>query len=1102
MDFGRIAAILKRRLWLLLACIVATMALTWGMTRLTGSRWLATVTFLVPSESPLTNPTKDKSETPVLDAKGQAQVYASIARSQEVLGRALKKVKIAPPRDLIQHIDFESNGARLYELKVTDSNPSRAEQLANSIAETFIEENHRLNTLDARNNVTLLEGQLKEREAKLEQARKAYVDYCEKNGIKGDTASNQIVMAQRRLEAAQTDYETVKERIDANTSRLKNIQAQTGKIPAEIKLERPVSQRQDVILAERSVFDAKQQLLKLQSRYTGKNPSVIAAKEALQQAQDQYDTASNKREFNLQSNPLLSSLQIEEKNLEAQIQADRSMLSNEQGTMTEASQEITRLSKANSPLGSLATAVAAETDGRTAMWSRVNAAKMQLDVAGQQKSLVILERVNASNPPVNSSAGRTVKLMILAALCAAIVLSGILIAMESGDNRLKSVEGAESLLGIPVLASIPPPQGSVSALSLVRAAELHPLSPHAEAFRFLGRHFLHLHSGQPLPRSIMVLSAKAKQGNTNTAVNLAITLAQSGHRVILVDGNTRTPSLHEIFELENTVGLTKVLLHPSEEAVSAALCPTNLPNLMVLPSGPPSENPWELFSTQSVGALSENLLGRADYVIYDTPSALAYTDAMNLGEVADVALMCLRVSDRLSGQEGRVVQMFQMQRVHVAGSVLKDVPASFLQESQHLPSEPMRFVEAGTELVPPFAIEASGSNLPVSRSGSLSTSRTEEVSEVPSAVPLTVEDLRSILTEALREKASSSSAASEAVPLTASTEENPVTGAQTPAETLGEKDLLEVSPSLESPLVRPASAAEEAQDEEREMQTRFQNPDSAHDFPATAVNDALHSRVQEAFSRVEALEKQLSDRNQENDRLHEETLHLTEALESSQKRIAEIEVRESAAAASIMHTEQRRVSVEQELEKAKADAFAEVEQIREKARQEAEAIVLDAKKQLAEAQAIGTTYLAQAEQVKQQAHLEAEATLQDARNNAEALKAHLQDTAEADAEKIRSEARLEAEMLLSDAARQTEEVHQKVTAVYEEHLKSLGDDIVTKLRESIQTQLNQLPHGSPQTSRMLPHFRNGNHSIGVEAAAGFHNDAHPLGDLTNPGQSS
>jgi capsular exopolysaccharide synthesis family protein len=306
---------------------------------------------------------------------------------------------------------------------------------------------------------------------------------------------------------------------------------------------------------------------------------------------------------------------------------------------------------------------------------------MQKDQGGRQDPVEILDKVGEFNPPINVTAGRTMKLLILAALCALVGTSGLLIALDNVDRRLRTVKQAEQVLPAPVLAAIPQPLGPVTMENIARATELHPQSLHSEAYHFLG---LHLLSGSRRRiRSLMVLSAKAEQGSAMTVSNLGITLAQAGQQVIIVDANIRSGQVHEIFGMSNEIGLTDLLRNPDLSVLENALQSTTVPGLRVITSGAACGNPWELFRSQNLIEISHRLRDLADYVIYDTPSALAFTDALNLAPVVDAAYLCVRALESPTGAEERLCQLLQEENVEVIGSVLSDVPASVLDSYTH-----------------------------------------------------------------------------------------------------------------------------------------------------------------------------------------------------------------------------------------------------------------------------------------------------------------------------------------------------------------------------------------------------------------------------------
>jgi Mrp family chromosome partitioning ATPase len=103
-----------------------------------------------------------------------------------------------------------------------------------------------------------------------------------------------------------------------------------------------------------------------------------------------------------------------------------------------------------------------------------------------------------------------------------------------------------------------------------------------------------------------------------------------------------------------------------------------VPNLSILSSGPAVENPWALFRSNHLADLSQMLRQSADYVLYDTPSTLVFTDAINLCPVVDAAFLCVRAMEPASGSEQRVIDILNREQVAVLGNVISDIPAPVL----------------------------------------------------------------------------------------------------------------------------------------------------------------------------------------------------------------------------------------------------------------------------------------------------------------------------------------------------------------------------------------------------------------------------------------
>jgi polysaccharide biosynthesis transport protein len=1006
MDFGRVFEILYKRKWLMAFAIVLTMVGTWLSTRLTGSRWVASIRFVVPTMSPLTEaPNSQAQPQPgqIMDPSAQAQMYTTIARSPEVLEAAVKKVKMTPPSDLVDRLEFEAFGPRLFELHITDTNPKRAGEFANAIADAFEKKNHSLATQQARKVVAVLEEQLKDAEKGLVAARTKYETYARQNDTLGNPAA-QLSLALRALEIARSSRGDAQARISQAEVRIIAKRGQMKGMPETVSTTLPSDNSQMVKVLQDYLARNEIELMTAKRKWTDTHPIIKQLEDTRKELNDRL-TQELKRKIEVTApNPTRAAIPVSIAELEQEIAADRALIEEEDRKIIEANQEIEKLRSTDTPLGALAQEVASATETRANMATRVNSARMNLDVAEQQTPLVIIERVNDSNPPKNANKGRTMKLVLLAAICAFLVSAAIFIVMEQNDRRPKSVYEVESLLATRVLAVIPPPQGVIQPSILARATEIYPLSPHAEAFRFLGQHLLNL--TQWNLHTIMAFAAKDEQGTTETVANLAITLAQSGHRVIVVDANTRTPSLHTIFETDNVFGLTDVLRDPHADTLERALFATSVPGLSLLPSGQPADNPWELFSTPAMRTIHRLMRDRADYVLFDTPSAQAYTDALSLCSVVEAALLCVRVAEAPTGAEGRLIRLFEQQNVRVLGCVIKDAPQSILDSYSASPPagvpvnlpEPLTPI---TEYVPEATQPAV--TLPVHAS--------KPTASVPEPMPASA--------------VQASYVAHSEMPTTAATS---------------------------SVVFYPEESVMPTDDTEArivEMEAAFASRLQAQDEKIARLNDdrdRLLEELAESRRRLAviadketALASTIVMTEQRRVQVEQE-LEQAKAIADAEVERIRMEARQEAdsilavARHAADETQKGSVAMWEQAEQARQDALAEAEIIRHKARAEAETILADMKQQM-------------------QAYAELHQT-----------------QAAAEADQIRSKAHEDAEAIVADARRHAEETRQTTLMLYrahEEQLKTLGaecNEIVLRIRQALEARQAQLSPTVPPIS--------------------------------------
>ncbi len=201
----------------------------------------------------------------------------------------------------------------------------------------------------------------------------------------------------------------------------------------------------------------------------------------------------------------------------------------------------------------------------------------------------------------------------------------------------------------------------------------NPRSPIAEAYRTLRTNLEFSNLDKSL-RALVVTSASSEEGKSTTLANLAVTIAQSGKRVILVDADLRRPTQHQIFDLKNNAGLTDIVRDESLLA-NPPLQETNVPNLHVLTSGQTPPNPAEILGSKRMSEIIAALLERAEIVLLDAPPLLAVTDAAVLSSKVDGVLLV--VSAGKTKRENARKAQTQLEKINarVIGAVLNNVKA-------------------------------------------------------------------------------------------------------------------------------------------------------------------------------------------------------------------------------------------------------------------------------------------------------------------------------------------------------------------------------------------------------------------------------------------
>ena len=190
-----------------------------------------------------------------------------------------------------------------------------------------------------------------------------------------------------------------------------------------------------------------------------------------------------------------------------------------------------------------------------------------------------------------------------------------------------------------------------------------PRSFPAEAYRVLRTNLHYANPDAPL-RRVLVTSTGSGEGKSTTVSNLGVTLAQTERSVLLLDADLRRPTLHEIFKMKPSPGLTSYLA--GDSLLEATISKTGIPSLSIMPSGPIPPNPAELLASRRMRDLLEAVSERYDIVLLDTPPVLAVTDACVLASFTDGVIFVAgsgkipktamqRARDQIVAAQGRIL---------------------------------------------------------------------------------------------------------------------------------------------------------------------------------------------------------------------------------------------------------------------------------------------------------------------------------------------------------------------------------------------------------------------------------------------------------------
>ena len=580
---------------------------------------------------------------PNLDSAQRAEVLKS-ADPTEMVVRA---INVQPVRD-----------SRVVVIAIEDSSPQRAADLTNAVAEEFIEQNVDRKLTTTRGASAWLAGQLATMRAELEKSEKALYQYKEDHDVLSTSLeARQNISAEKLVAINDALTKTGLRRVEIESHRdtLQELLAESK--GAEFKAEsfKPVADNVLITEFKREYFRLQSEKAEMSEKYLDGHPKRVALDERIAKVKTNIAQAiqtvlrSSEAEF--------GQVVDEEKRL-------RSMLEG-------AKQQALAVNRMELDYERLKR----EKEQNQQVFEIMVKRQKEVDVAGllRTNNIRLLDAALVPNHPSRPNRSQNILLAMLLGLVCGI---GLVVLLEMLDNTVKSQDDVESGLGLPllgILPSIPSDAKGLDRETLMQRDLFVAQSPNSsvsECARAIRTSLLFSSPDRPF-RVLLIASTGPREGKTTAAISIGITMAQSGKRVLLVDGDLRRPRLHRTFGVPSQAGLSTLIL--GESTIEEAVKSTSIDRLSVLPAGPVPPNPAELLHsaryTEVVKALSE----RFDQVIIDSPPVGVVTDALVMSTRADGLVLVVRsgTTPKKAAYRGR--RALLEINAHIYGAVLNDV---------------------------------------------------------------------------------------------------------------------------------------------------------------------------------------------------------------------------------------------------------------------------------------------------------------------------------------------------------------------------------------------------------------------------------------------
>jgi polysaccharide biosynthesis transport protein len=629
------------------------------------------------------------------DDKGVGEVAVGSSTGLASTEEVAEAVRLAPYVTIIRknlsvepvrEVRTSYKDTRLIEIRLKNNDPELAAYIVNGIAEAFTKQNQEKRQVTNVRTSSFLEERIAGLQAAIKNDELKLQDFKNRTGTlnlddKQTLALNTLSALNKDLLEAENDRKKAEADYNAVKSSPQSVQSMT-----EDQMQRYFSERENAnsllenetrkniagLQAERARLleeytPAAQEVQEVDRRIKVLEDSIIRSKADLTKELDAYRTRSADVLVNVLRTKYQQAKQREDK-----IRPDFNKQYNQAQGQNQAAINI-RLLEQN-------------IDTNKGFLKNLTEQQSSNDIVarGTDNNISVADIAIPSDIAVSP---RRLTTVLAALLLSTLFGGGLALFLEYLDDTVHSTEEVETLLGLPALAAIPmidslPKRrlllvGANDDANALPNSELlihtDSRSSLAEAYRQLRTSIL-LSTAGHAPKSLLVTSSLPSEGKTTTAINTAISLAQTGAAVLCIDADMRRPRLHSVFNISNAEGLSTILSSDLNDAeILDIIQQEEASKLYLLPSGPVPPNPAELIGSEQMASLLKTLQGKFTHVVVDSPPIASFTDGVLIASMVDGVILVVH-----SGKSSRQIirrskQLLQDVGAKIFGVVLNNV---------------------------------------------------------------------------------------------------------------------------------------------------------------------------------------------------------------------------------------------------------------------------------------------------------------------------------------------------------------------------------------------------------------------------------------------